>query len=104
MFSMLYITTGSREEAESISKRLLEQRLVACANMFPISSMYWWKGEIESAEEYAVVFKTRTELLDDAMGSIKQLHSYDVPCLVSYECFRGDKDYLNWITEETRNG
>jgi periplasmic divalent cation tolerance protein len=102
MFSMLYTTTGSEEEAERISNELLERRLVACANIFPISSMYWWKGRIEKAGECAIIFKTRTELLEDAMAAVRQLHSYDVPCLVSYECIQGDKDYLDWIAGETR--
>ena len=102
MFSMLYTTAGSEEEAERISKELLERRLVACANIFPISSMYWWKGEIEKAEEYAIIFKTRSKLLRDAIATVKQLHSYEIPCLVSYECTGGNEEYLNWISDETR--
>jgi periplasmic divalent cation tolerance protein len=102
MFSMLYTTTGSEEEAEKISNGLLERRLVACANIFPIRSLYWWKGEIERSQEFAIIIKTRTELLKDAMAAIKELHSYEVPCLMSYECVLGDKDYLNWIDEETK--
>lgn len=102
MFSMLYTTTGSEDEAEKISNKLLERRLVACANIFPIRSMYWWKGEIEKEQEFAIIFKTRTELLDEAMAAIKELHSYEVPCLMCYEYVQGDRDYLNWISEETR--
>lgn len=102
MFSMLYTTTGSEDEAEKISNKLLERRLVACANIFPIRSMYWWKGEIEKEQEFAIIFKTRTELLDEAMAAIKELHSYEVPCLMCYEYTRGDRDYLNWISEETK--
>lgn len=102
MFSMLYTTTGSEDEAEKISNKLLERRLVACANIFPIRSMYWWKGEIEKEQEFAIIFKTRTELLDEAMATIKELHSYEVPCLMCYECTRGDRDYLDWILEETK--
>jgi periplasmic divalent cation tolerance protein len=102
MFSMLYTTTGSEEEAEKISSELLEKRLVACANIFPIRSMYWWKGEIEKENEFAIIFKTKTELLKAAMGTVKELHSYEVPCLICYESVQGDEGYLNWITEETR--
>jgi periplasmic divalent cation tolerance protein len=102
MFSMLYTTTGSEEEAEKISNELLERRLAACANIFPIRSMYWWKGEIERSREFAIIFKTRTELLTDAMAAIKEQHSYEVPCLMCYEYVQGDKDYLSWIEEETK--
>jgi periplasmic divalent cation tolerance protein len=64
--------------------------------------MYWWKGEIEGSQEFAIIFKTRTELLNDAMAAVKELHSYKVPCLMCYEYVLGDKDYLNWIQEETK--
>lgn len=101
MFSMLYTTTGSEEEAGRISKELLEKRLVACANMWPIRSMYWWKDTIEDAQEYAIIFKTRTELLEKAIATIKGMHSYEVPCLICYESVQGDADYLNWISRET---
>jgi periplasmic divalent cation tolerance protein len=101
MFSMLYTTTGSEEEAERISNELVEQRLVACANIFPIRSIYRWEGKIEDSEEFAIIFKTRTELLKDAMAAIREMHSYEVPCLISYEYVDGDKSYLDWITEET---
>ncbi len=101
MYSMLYTTVGSKEEAERISNKLLEQRLVACANIFPIHSMYWWKGEIQKDDELAIVFKTRTSLLRDAMATIRKLHSYEVPCLMCYEYILGDKDYLEWIDENT---
>lgn len=102
MFSMLYTTTGSEEEAERISRGLLEQRLVACANIFPIHSLYWWQGRIEDAGEFAIIFKTRTGLLKEAMAAVKRRHSYEVPCLMSYEYVAGDKDCLKWITAETK--
>ncbi len=102
MFSMLYTTTGSEEEAERISSELLEQRLVACANIFPIRSKYWWEGRIEKDEEFAIIFKTRTALLKEAMAVIRGLHSYEVPCIICYEYVQGDGRYLDWIAEETK--
>lgn len=101
MFSMIYMTTGSNGEAEKISNTLLERRLAACANIFPIDSRYWWKDKIEKDNEVAVILKTRTELLDRAIETIKQLHSYEVPCIVSYEIKTGYQPYLDWIGVET---
>ncbi|MFQ5906329.1 MAG: divalent-cation tolerance protein CutA [bacterium] len=101
MFSIIYTTTDSDQEAEKISKELLEKRLVACANIFPINSLYWWQGKIERSGEVAVIFKTRTELLDSAIEAIRQLHSYEVPCIVAYEMTTGHQAYLDWIETET---
>ena len=101
MFSMLYSTTDSEESAERISTDLLERRLAACANIIPIRSMYLWKGRIERAKEFAIILKTRKELVDEAMTSIRRMHGYEKPCIVSYDMEKGDKDYLDWIVEET---
>lgn len=102
MFCMIYLTTDSEEEAERISKDLLRNRLIACANMFPIRSLYRWEGRIERNEEIGVMCKTRTELLNSAIERIKQIHSYEIPCIVSYRIEKGHKDYLEWIATETR--
>ena len=101
-FIIIYITNPTKEEAKKIALHLLEKKLIACANIYPSNSMYWWEGKIENEDELAIIFKTRTELLDEAMALVKELHSYDVPCLMSYEYTLGDKDYLNWIAEETK--
>lgn len=102
MFSMIYTTTGSSQEAERISSELLEKRLVACANIFPVRSLYWWEGKIERSEETAVIFKTRTALLDDAIETVKRVHSYETPCIVCYKMEKGHQTYLDWIAAETR--
>ena len=61
-FHIVYITASSREEAEKISRVLLEERLIACANIFdPVTSLYWWKGEIRKDAE-ALLKKVKREL------------------------------------------
>ena len=100
---VVYMTASSKEEAEIISKVLVEERLVACANILPAhSSLYWWDGEVESAQEVAVIFKSRPELFDKIESKIKELHSYDVPCIVSWSIEKGHVPFLEWIQAETR--
>jgi len=52
MFSVIYITAGDREEAMKIGRTLVEEGLAACANLFPITSIYQWKGKIEEGSEF----------------------------------------------------
>ncbi len=56
--TLVYITCKDEEEAVRISKHLLNKRLIACSNMHPIRSMYWWKGKIEDENEVAIIAKT----------------------------------------------
>ena len=99
MFSIVYITAGDMEEARKIGKKLVEERLVACVNLFPITSIFRWQGSIDEANEVAIVAKTKAGKVKDIEKRVKELHSYDVPCVVSFKMDEGSKDYLDWIGE-----
>ncbi len=102
-YSMVYMTARDEEEGRRIASKLLTARLVACANLFPIDSMYWWKGKVEEAKEVAVVMKSRTPLVGSILREIRRLHSYETPCVVSYPMGPGLKEFLEWIRRETAN-
>lgn len=88
-------------EAKKLTRFLVEEKLVACVNYFPVDSVYRWKGNIEEAKEVAMIAKTRAELVDRVIEQVKQLHSYEVPCVVSWNIDMGNPDYLEWIREST---
>lgn len=99
----LYVTCKDRQQAMDIANTMVAERLVACANLLgPISSVYWWDGKVQQGDEFALLLKTRDQLVEPATNRIKQLHSYDVPCVVAYPITGGNLDFLNWITAETK--
>lgn len=102
-FIIIIITCPSGKEAKAISARLLEERLVACANIIPgIRSIFRWKGKIRSAGETIVLFKAKKKDFKLIEREIKRLHSYDVPEIVAVPILTGSSDYLKWIAAETR--
>ena len=96
------ITTSNEEEAVHISRTLVEERLIACANRIPVRSMYRWKGKIENDQEVMLICKTTEEHLDKLIKRIKELHSYDVPEIVAIPVVGGSDDYIKWVEESTR--
>ncbi len=99
---LLYVTAANAEEAERIADTLVEDRLAACANIFPeIRSVYRWQGKICHDKEVALILKTRACLADLAIARIKTLHSYECPCIVTAPVTNGNPDFLNWIQAET---
>ncbi len=100
-YCSIYITTGSEEEAHRIGLALVEEKLAACANILPVKSIYRWRGKIEESGEAAMFLKTRCELTDRLIKRVKQLHSYEVPCIISFPIEKGNPDYLDWIGEST---
>lgn len=96
----IYITCANRTEALTIGRKLVEERIVACINIIDgMTSCYWWEGNIEEATEAILIAKTSGENVDTLIIRVKQLHSYDVPCVVSLPIEAGNADYLAWISE-----
>lgn len=97
---MVYITTGSMEEAHMIGKEVVSGRFAACANIYPMNSIYWWNNELVEDYEVVLLVKTTTERFEDLIEKVSSLHSYDLPCIISWEIV-GEKNYLQWISDET---
>ncbi len=101
--SIVLVTAGSEEEAATIGLTLVEEHLAACANIVPrIRSIYRWKGEIYDEQEFLIIIKTRTLLFQALQKRVKELHSYEVPEIISFPVARGLPQYLEWVSMETR--
>ena len=99
---VVFITVADEEEARLISRVLLKQRKVACINIIPgVNSLFWWQEKIDSVEESLLVIKTRPVLLDEIIQLVKEIHSYDVPEIIALPIIGGNRDYLEWIDNET---
>ncbi len=99
---LLYITTASEAEAAKIGRKLVEERLAACANLLGrIGSIYWWEGKLQEEDEAALIVKTTEALVERLVERVKQLHSYDCPCVVVLPIGGGNRDFLDWIGSET---
>jgi periplasmic divalent cation tolerance protein len=94
-------TIGSKDEARNLARTLLERRLAGCVQIVgPITSMYWWQGAIDEAEEYLCVIKTQVDRYEALENAIRQAHPYDVPEIIAISAKRVSPDYLHWLTGE----
>jgi periplasmic divalent cation tolerance protein len=102
-YIVLFITTATAEEAQRISRVLLEQKKVACVNIVPrVNSLFWWQGKLDSAEESLLIVKTKASLLSEIVPLVKEIHSYDIPELIALPIIGGNQDYLDWIQKEVK--
>jgi periplasmic divalent cation tolerance protein len=91
-----------RDTALALARALVERRLAACVNVLaPCSSVYRWRGAVESADEVPVLIKTRLALYPEVEQAIRELHPYEVPEIVALRLEAGLPDYLQWIASET---
>jgi len=102
---LAYVTTRDAEEARRIGQILVEERLVACVNILDgMRSMYWWEGQVQHEQEAVLMAKTRPELADALIDRVKELHSYECPCVVILPIDKGNPEFIKWIGEQTRDG
>ena len=99
----VYTVFASAEEAERIGRAVIEERLAACINILgPIRSIYRWEGKIESADEVAAILKTHHWNSDALIERIAALHSYDVPCIVTWPIDKVLRSYADWVEDNSR--
>ncbi len=102
-FVVVLVTAPSKSIAEQIAQALLNQHLIACANlMAPVKSYYTWQGETKADEEVLMLLKTRADLFTDKLiKAIQALHPYEVPEIIALPILMGAQNYMDWIEEVT---
>ena len=94
----IYVTHPELDAALVLGRRLVEEGLAACANVFPgTRSIYRWQGQVEEASEVVMILKTRAELLPDVQARVRAEHPYAGPCVAALPVAGGDPGYLAWI-------
>jgi periplasmic divalent cation tolerance protein len=97
---VIMVTASSEEEAEILGKKLVEERLVACANCVPgVRSIFVWQGELCDECEVLLIMKSQRSYVSKIVRRVKELHSYDVPEIIALPIIEGSEDYLTWIAE-----
>jgi periplasmic divalent cation tolerance protein len=96
----VYAVFANAEEAERIGRTVVDERLAACINILsPVRSIYRWKGAIETADEVAAILKTSDDAADRLITRIAALHSYDVPCIVTWPIDKILLGYADWVED-----
>ncbi len=96
-------TTKNKEDAEKIARLLIEKRLAACVQIVgPVSSIYRWKGNVEQAEEWQCLIKSRQDLFGEVEEAIKAIHPYETPEIIATVISAGSGDYLKWLQDELK--
>lgn len=99
--SLVYMTTGSSEEAEAIGRELVGGNLAACVNIIgSMNSIYRWQGEIQMDAEVVMIAKTTADKFEKLVEKVKSLHSYECPCILQVPVAGGHQPFLDWIASE----
>lgn len=95
-FIAVYITNKSKELALSLADELLQERLIACANILPIEATYHWAGAIQQEQEWVALVKTTHANWEALKEKVKRIHPYEVPCIMKFDV-EANEAYEHWI-------
>lgn len=98
---LVYVVCRDRDEARRIARSLVENRLAAGTNIFPIESLYWWQGQIVEDNEVVLIVKTRAGLFEAIRDHVKGMHSYEVPAIICLPITNVNREYVSWVETET---
>ena len=98
----VYATAGDASEALCIGRAVVEERLAACANILDgMRSVYWWQGAVQEGSEAVLILKTTDDRLGALVDRVRELHSYDCPCIEALPVIGGNQGFLDWVASET---
>lgn len=93
-----FCTFPNAETARDVARELVERRLVACGNVLPqIHSVYRWQGKVESGDEALAIFKLTAARYPEFEATLRSLHPYEVPEIISCQIANGLPEYLSWV-------
>ena len=99
---VVLVTAGSAENAESIARALVDERLAACVNVLAgVRSIYRWQGRVADDSEWLLIIKTRRDRFAAVESRVRALHTYDVPEVIAVDVPLGSAPYLEWLLAET---
>jgi periplasmic divalent cation tolerance protein len=101
---VIVLTTAPADDrAEQIAHQLVDERLAACATVYPpMVSVYRWNGQLEREAERQIVIKTTRDCLAALEARLRQIHSYELPEFLVLAVDQGSAEYLGWVVEQTR--
>jgi periplasmic divalent cation tolerance protein len=96
---LVFVTCASSAEAKRIAHAVVEGHHAACVNILPgvVTSIYRWKGKVETARERLLLIKTSRKRLARLQATVERIHSYDVPEFIAVPIAAGSRAYLTWI-------
>ncbi len=97
---IVYTTCKDKEEAQKIAKHIVEKKLAACANYFPINSIYEWQAKLQEDNEFVLLLKTVDENFDKVKEEVEKIHSYEVPCILKINA-EANEEYMDWVKKST---
>ena len=101
---LVLTTVATRADANALARAMVERRLVACAQISAIDSVYWWRDAVQAEGELRLLFKTTAERYPALEAALRAEHPYELPAIVTLPVAQALPEFADWVIAETRDG
>jgi periplasmic divalent cation tolerance protein len=99
-FLQVFTTLADRRDAVRLATEVVRLRLAACGQVLgPMTSSYWWRGRQQRSREWLCLLKTSRRRYPQLEATIRRLHPYETPEIVTVAVVAGSDDYLRWLAD-----
>ena len=95
-------TFENKDEAVRVGKGLLNEHMIACYNLWPVDSSYWWKDELVEQQEFVMLMKSKIRWFDDICDYIKENTGSETPEVIAFDSEKVDHKYQAWLNDEVK--
>lgn len=99
---LIFVTFESREDAERAADYLIENKLAACIETFPVQSHYYWKGEKVNTEEISGIIKTDDGYFEKVKDALEKTLPYEIPQIIEVKAESANESYLKWVKDSLK--
>lgn len=96
-------TVGTPEQARELARKMVQERLAACAQISEMESVYEWKGRLEQEREWRIVFKTTANASTALQKALAEAHPYEVPAILTLQVDEANAAYALWVGQQTQS-
>jgi periplasmic divalent cation tolerance protein len=101
-FAIVYIPCGTADDAAALVRALLEENLIACANIYVSRSLYKWDGQLVDEAEHVIFAKTSASAARTVESRVSQFHKYDLPCIITLKPQSVNEPYAAWVDSQVK--
>ena len=100
---MILVSFENQKDAERAANYLVNNKLAACVEIFPVKSFYYWKGEkMSGVEEVSAIIKTDDGYFEKVKRALEKILPYEIPQIIEVKAERANESYLKWLKDLVR--
>ncbi|KKR48507.1 MAG: hypothetical protein A3G66_02760 [Candidatus Levybacteria bacterium RIFCSPLOWO2_12_FULL_39_17] len=99
---LILVSFENNKDAEKAANYLIDHRLAACVEIYPVKNFYVWKDEKVAADEVSGIIKTDDGYFDKVRTALEKILPYEIPQIIEVKAEGANQSYLKWVKDSLK--